>query len=78
MILLAQKLQGVFVKNNEFRSKALQIVKHAGKPVSVNYVAKELGVNWQTARTILLLLVSEGKVKLVDTMKSWVFTAKDL
>jgi ribosomal protein S25 len=70
-----QKLQ--YVKSNELKDKVLQIVKYAGKPVSVNYIAKELKVNWSTARAILLLLVSEGKLKLIDTTKSWVFVEID-
>ncbi|RLI25748.1 hypothetical protein DRO58_06090 [Candidatus Bathyarchaeota archaeon] len=54
--------------------KTLQVVREAGKPVSVDYVAKRLGVNWQTARTLLLLLACKGKLRLVDTTKGWVFT----
>ena len=61
------------VKNEEIVEKVYELVKNAGKPIDAGTVARKLKINWQTARTILLLLVAEGKVKMIDTTKSWIF-----
>ena len=61
------------VGSPEVEAKALELIREAGMPVSIDYVARSLGVSWQTARTILLYLVIKGKLKMIDTTKGPVF-----
>ena len=65
-----------FLKEEGLRSKTLQLIKRAGKPVSVSYVAEKLGVHWQTARAILLLLAAEGYLEPIETTKSFIFVLR--
>jgi predicted ArsR family transcriptional regulator len=43
-------------------------------PVSVDFVAKNLGLSWSTARAILMQLCLEGRLKATKTTKSWIFS----
>mgnify|MGYP000468678188 CR=1 FL=1 len=61
------------VKDREFELKVLEVMKKAGKPVSIDYIAYHCGVAWTTARAVLFRLTVEGKVKAIDTTKSWIF-----
>ena len=65
------------VGSPEVERKALEHIREAGMPVSVDYVARSLGVSWQTARTILLYLVIKGKLKMMDTTKGPVFIIEE-
>lgn len=42
-------------------------------PVSVEYLASELGVGWGTALRYCLELLAAGQIQGMKTMKSWVF-----
>lgn len=53
--------------------KTMEIVESAGKPVSIDYVAYHLGISWHSARALLLELVAKGKLRMIDTTKSYVF-----
>lgn len=61
------------VKDKELIKKVYKLVESSDRPIDAGTVAKKLKINWQTARTILLLLVAEGKLKMMDTTKSWIF-----
>jgi len=61
------------VGNPEVEARALELIREAGMPVSIDYVARRLGVSWQTARGILLYLTIKGKLKIMDTTKGPVF-----
>ena len=61
---------------NELKRSALELVKATQIPVSIGYVAEELGIAWGTARAILLELALEDRVEGLKTMKSWVFMVK--
>jgi predicted transcriptional regulator len=64
-------------ERSKLMAKALEIVEKAGKPVSIDYVAYHLGVSWHTARALLLELTTQGKLKAIDTTKSYVFVPGD-
>lgn len=53
--------------------KTVSLLGQSQFPVSVEYVAKTLDVNWATARAILLTLLAEGRIRGQKTMKSWIF-----
>jgi len=61
------------VGDPEVEAKVLEVIRKAGIPVSIDYVAHQIGVSWHTARSILLKLAAEGKVKAINTTKSFVF-----
>lgn len=51
----------------------LDVMRKAEMPVSVQYVADRVDVAWHQARAQLFKLAMEGKVKAVNTTKSWIF-----
>jgi hypothetical protein len=53
--------------------QTIKLLKIAGTSCSINYVAKQLGVAWVTARALLLTLVIEGKVQLQRTTHGPIF-----
>lgn len=57
----------------ELKAKALGLVQANRLAVSVEFVAKKLGVSWGTARNLLLELALDGKVAAEKTTKAWVF-----
>ncbi|GEM_PF-2245382 len=61
------------VKDINLEMKVIEVIRKAGKPVSIDYVAYHCGISWATARAILFRLVAEGKIKAMDTTKSWIF-----
>ena len=67
------------IKAERFRlmDKALEIIEKTGKPVSIEYVAYNLGISWHVARALLLELVARGKLKMLDTTKSYIFMKSD-
>lgn len=65
------------VDNPEIERKAIEIIKKAGIPCSIQYVAYHLGLPWHTTRAILFRLMAEGKVKGMNTTKSWIFSSGD-
>ena len=65
------------VGNPEVEAQVLKVVREAGVPVSIDYVAHHLGVSWHTARSILLRLAVKGKLKMIDTTKGPVFASRE-
>ncbi len=62
------------LKKNHFSpEQAMNLLKSAGTPCSISYVAKQLGIAWVTARALLLRLALEGKIKSQKTTTSFVF-----
>ncbi|GAI10115.1 unnamed protein product [marine sediment metagenome] len=53
--------------------ETLEVIRKAEMPVSIQYVANHVNVAWHQARSQLFKLAMEGKIKAVDTTKSWVF-----
>jgi predicted transcriptional regulator len=70
-------MEKVKAERHKLMAKVLEIVEKAGKPVSIDYVAYHLGVSWHTARALLLELTAQGKLKAIDTTKSYVFVPGD-
>lgn len=57
--------------------RLLKLLEEAQRPVSVDYVAYNLGISWVTAKALLLELVLEGKIEGIKTTKSWIFSKKN-
>lgn len=58
------------------RKKVLEVIAGAPLPVSVDYIAKRLGIGWGTAiRYALELLVIE-KIEGMKTTRGWTFWGK--
>ena len=66
------------VKKNtkELKEGVKEFIRVQQKPFSVNDVAREFRIQWNTARAILLELALEGEVEVVKTTKSYVFIPK--
>ena len=56
--------------------RILSAVREAGMPVSIDYVATNVGLNWPSTRAVLMQLSLEGRLNAVKTTKSWVFFVK--
>jgi predicted Rossmann fold nucleotide-binding protein DprA/Smf involved in DNA uptake len=50
-----------------------KLLAEATTPVSIDYVAKNLKLNWSTTRGILLQLALEGKISARRTVRGWAF-----
>ena len=61
----------------ETLQRVLEVVKNAGKPVSIEYVAYNTSISWATMKAILFRLVADGKLTALDTTKSWIFYIKE-
>lgn len=65
------------VENFERIKEAIrEHIKTLRKPFSVQDIAKEFDISWNTARAILLELALEGEVGVMKTTKSYVFIPK--
>ena len=68
-----------YVGKKDLEEKIVKIIEEAGMPVSIQYVTWHLEndfdckVSWHTVRAILWKLASEGKIKAMNTTKSWIF-----
>jgi predicted transcriptional regulator len=70
-------LEKIKAERLRLMDRALEVVEKAGKPVSIDYVAYNLGISWHVARALLLELVARGKLKMLDTTKSYIFMKSD-
>ena len=61
------------VGDPEIQAKVVKLIKAAGMPVSVEYIAHSLDIAWATARGILLELALKRKIIAEKTTKSWIF-----
>jgi hypothetical protein len=57
--------------------KTVKVLEEAGRPASIEYVARQLGIAWGTARAILLQLALEEKIIAERTTTSWVFASRN-
>ena len=71
-------LEKIKAERLRLMDRALEVVEKAGKPVSIDYVAYHLGISWHTARALLLELVARGKLRMIDTTKSYIFMRGDI
>ena len=62
------------VGSPELDAATLVVIREANRPVSIKYVADHVNIAWHQARSQLFKLAMEGKIKGVDTTKSWIFT----
>jgi predicted DNA-binding transcriptional regulator len=60
------------VSNPEVEDQVLKILED-GQAVSIDYIAWNLGLQWVTARALLMSMALEGKIQARKTTKSWVF-----
>ena len=66
------------VDTPEIEEKAMNAIKEAGMPVSIDYIAHNTGLAWHQARGLLFKLTAEGKVTMLNTTKSWVFSLREV
>lgn len=57
--------------------RALDIVKKAKRPVSIEFVAFHLKIPWHRAKGLLLELVARNELEMIDTTKSLVFMSPE-
>jgi hypothetical protein len=62
------------INDSNLRHRIVQTVTDAKRPVSVEYIAKLLGLSWVTAKAILFDLSLTGELGAIKTTKSWIFT----
>jgi Mn-dependent DtxR family transcriptional regulator len=67
-------MKTVKVGNQTTQNSVIELLSKTKIPVDVEFVARQLGVGWGTARAILMDLALQGKVHMEKTTKSWVFT----
>jgi len=63
--------------NPNIQSDVVDLLRSIGIPVSVEFVARKLGVGWGTARAILLNLTCQGRIKMKKTTKSMIFSTNE-
>ena len=61
------------VNDPSTETKVINIISKSENPVSIDYVRHHSGLNWSTARAVLLSLALEGKIGSQKTSKSWIF-----
>lgn len=61
------------IKEEGVEEKVLKLLKDANMPVSVDFIAHNLGISWNTARSLLLEMALKGVIKAKKTSKSWIF-----
>jgi len=57
----------------EIEPRILELVKGAEQPVSVGWVATNLGVSWATARIFLTSLENSNQLKTIKTTRATLF-----
>jgi hypothetical protein len=62
----------------DLATKTIKVLEEAGRPASIEYVARQLGIAWGTARAILLQLALEEKIVAEMTTTSWVFASRKM
>ena len=59
------------VQQNE--KAALELLEKENIPLSVGYVSTSLGITWHTARSLLLRMSLDGKIKALETSRGILF-----
>lgn len=65
------------VDSPEAEAKAIDAIKEACGPVTVEYVATKTGLAWHQARSLLFRLAAEHKVCMQRTTLNWIFFIKE-
>lgn len=65
------------VDSLEMENKAIEALREAKMPASIEYVARKTGLAWHQARSLLFRLAAEDKVSMLNTTKSWVFMLRE-
>jgi len=60
--------------NGTLKRAAIQLITKTPEPVSIDFVATNLRINWGTARALLFELVMNGQLGAIKTTKSWIFS----
>jgi DNA-binding GntR family transcriptional regulator len=55
------------------KAKILEIVESAEEPVTIDDIARQLGINWHLARALLLELDAYAELKAIKTERGWAF-----
>jgi len=61
----------------ETQKTVLKVIAGAPLPVSIDYIAKRVGIGWGTAIRYALELVIAGKIEGMKTTRGWTFWGKD-
>jgi hypothetical protein len=61
------------LEDRETVRSVISLVEATSIPVSVDFVAFNLKLNWATTRALLLQLSLQGELRALKTSKSWVF-----
>lgn len=57
----------------ELRIRIKKLILGTGRPVSADYVAKNVDISWSTAKEILLEMALLNEITAEKTTKSWIF-----
>jgi len=57
--------------------RIIEVVDKSDVPVTVDYVAYNIGVSWNTAKTLLLELALIGRVQATKTSHGWIFSGAE-
>lgn len=69
-------MQTCKVIEEENEKRTLALMETSKMPVSIGYVAYNLKISWQTARSLLLKMSLTGKIKVLETTKGFLFEQK--
>jgi len=62
------------LEDEKLIEQIINLVRQTNIPVSIDFVAKNLGLNWSSARALLMQLSLEGLLKATKTTKGWIFS----
>jgi predicted transcriptional regulator len=65
------------LNDSSIEESAIELLKASRVPCSISYIATHLNIAWATARTILLNLVIQERVKSQKTTTSIIFWVND-
>ncbi|MEM3921313.1 MAG: hypothetical protein QXG25_00280 [Nitrososphaerota archaeon] len=57
--------------------RAIEVMRRANKPVSIDYIAFHLDIGWATARSLLQHMALKGLVEMIDTTKGLIFASPE-
>jgi hypothetical protein len=62
----------------EMESNVLDLLEKENMPLTIGFVAFNLKITWQTARSLLLTMSLTGKIKALETSKGFLFQKKQV
>jgi DNA-binding GntR family transcriptional regulator len=57
----------------ETEQRTIEMMKKVGQPISIDWLAHNLGVGWGTARGILMNMALKRQIQALKTTKSFIF-----